>query len=64
MDDYEVIPRCERTKKCGYIVSFGNGVQVSMPDENLALMFYKGLKGRKSLSVADGGYLVPLLSDE
>lgn len=62
MEYEEIIPRCERTDKHGFVITLGDGSKMMVGDEDTAFQIYRGIKGEKSLCACEGGYVIPLLS--
>lgn len=58
-----VKPRCPKTDRQGWLIKFGDGQEIMMSDGKSAHQTYLGIKGAKSLSVCDGGYMIPILSE-
>lgn len=58
----EIIPKCERTDKHGYCISFNDGTKIMMEDWEMAKCIYAGADNAVMLSVYDGGYVIPLFS--
>jgi hypothetical protein len=64
--DEIIIRRCDRATmgKQGYVIMCEDGRRIYAPNEDVAHIIYVGINGKKSLSVYDGGYLIPLLCEE
>lgn len=58
----ETKPKCERTDKSGYIITSPQGTKTTA-DKREALRLYKSMSGRKTLSVCDAGYIIPILEE-
>lgn len=54
--------KCEKADKSGYIITYAHG-NITTPDKREALKIYKSISGHKTLSVCDGGYIIPLLGE-
>lgn len=60
--EWVVKPKCKRTNKRGYVIKYGSK-ETMVEDGHEAHRIYKQIQGSKSLSVCDGGYIIPLLSE-
>ena len=63
--DEIIIRRCDKAtmEKQGYVIMCEDGRRIHVTSGYMANTIYGSINGRKSLSVYDGGYLIPLLSE-
>ena len=54
--------KADKADKSGYIITYAHG-NITTSDKCEALKIYKSISGHKTLSVCDGGYIIPLLEE-